>query len=580
LAIVISAAETSASKIAVRETLDLIDGRFMATAAGVGRRRYALWVGSGISRDRLVDVGRMLEKALEHLRSRVQPHSDDCRFRPALKEALRMVPLSEAEMAAIRYDDPFATWPTKSKILQALWTQYANVLDIRVQDEPADYMLWSAVDVRATFAGVVDPDCEHLWIAILIMEGAVADIASANWDGLIETAVERLSGGMGGLLQVVVDPERLRGDPGRTRLLKFHGCAVLAARDPEVYRNYLVGSQSQLTEWPNDPVWTAMRNELVNLIVRSPTLMIGLSTQDTNIQHIFSAAKNTMPWAWPNETPAYVFSNDALGQFHRNLLKCVYRNAYETRGNEIEDSALLRAYGKQVLVALTLHVLTLKLIELLPLAPLSTFLPHDRARFGGGLVHLRNRAAEQAGAGSAEFIWTFIRMWSRALSLFRDGVTPANPAHYQRLGQWALHEMAGDPGIARSGLPELAIGLGLLGDGEAEGQWKLMLPPETTGRGAISVVSLENPAQSADIYFVGTAGAAIQLLSHGAIGDENEDVVVVHSEHAFKESFRSPSSAPGRTGQLAPRHVSVRDLVSESADFFSFRERFRERAVL
>ena len=47
------------------------------------------------------------------------------------------------------------------------------------------------------------PAAEHLCIAILILEGAVQAIASANWDGFIEAAVERLSNGVPGVMQSV-----------------------------------------------------------------------------------------------------------------------------------------------------------------------------------------------------------------------------------------------------------------------------------------------------------------------------------------------------------------------------------------
>lgn len=443
-------------------------------------------------------------------------------------------------------------------------------------------MLWDAVDVRAAFAGVVEPDCEHLCIAMLVMEGVVADIASANWDGLVEAAVERLNGGAAGLLQVVVGPEALRGPPGRTRLLEFHGCAVLAARDPSTYREYLVASQSQITDWPNVQIWAAMNTALVDLAVRSPTFMVGLSAQDSNIQQIFSRATNTMPWVWPcgTEPPAYVFSNDELGVFHRNLLKFVYRDAYEAHEPEIEASALLQAFGKQVFVALILHLLASKLKALLDAVRSSTLPSADRQKLAAGLVTLRDRVAEEADTDRLAFIYNFIRWWSRALSLFRDGAARPGVSTYQRLGRWAVHEMAGDPGITSSGLPELATALGLLGDGAAAGEWKLVLPTEDEGRGALRVVSPDDPAHAADVYFAGRAGAALNLMSSGAIAEDNLDVVIVHSDHAFTDSARSPSMAPGRTGQVAAHHVSIRELLAEASDLDHFRERFREEAVL
>lgn len=133
-----SPAAPTASSITVCQTLDLLDNEFAATAAGVGERRYAFWVGSGISREKVVDVGQMLRQGLEHLRSNIDAPDDDCRFRRALDEALAMVSLTDAEKTTIRYDEPFETWALKDKILDALWDSYAAVLDIRVVGEAAD----------------------------------------------------------------------------------------------------------------------------------------------------------------------------------------------------------------------------------------------------------------------------------------------------------------------------------------------------------------------------------------------------------------------------------------------------------
>jgi hypothetical protein len=57
-------------------------------------------------------------------------------------------------------------------------------------------VLWNGVNITATFADqALEPDVEHICIAILILEGVASEIASANWDGLVEKAVERLTGG-------------------------------------------------------------------------------------------------------------------------------------------------------------------------------------------------------------------------------------------------------------------------------------------------------------------------------------------------------------------------------------------------
>ena len=222
----------------------------------------------------------MLERALEHLRQNIEPGIAGCRFKRALDEALGMSNLSGAERAAIPLGDPVDSWPQKGSLIHSLWDFYASVLDIRVEGKADDYMLWNAVDVRTMFGTLADPDCEHLCIAILVMEGAIADIAWANWDGLIERAVERLSGG-GRLLQVVVDPDHLRDPAGRTRLIKFHGCAIYARDDPGTYRHFLTATRPQITDWPHNARLDALRTVLRSVATNSRTLMIGLSLQDT-----------------------------------------------------------------------------------------------------------------------------------------------------------------------------------------------------------------------------------------------------------------------------------------------------------
>jgi hypothetical protein len=183
------------------------------------------------------------------------------------------------------------------------------VLDIRLTEEPEDYMLWEVVDIRSTFGALDQPDCEHLCIAILVMEGAIVDIASSNWDGLIEAAIRRY-GGDAHLIQIVVDPEHLRYEPACTRLIKFHGCALHCILDPTAYRKFLIATRPQITEWPRNSQFAAIRNELKALATRSRTLMIGLSLQDTNLQDLFADARNTLPWPWPcaPESQGHVFA--------------------------------------------------------------------------------------------------------------------------------------------------------------------------------------------------------------------------------------------------------------------------------
>src|SRR5205823_6158348 len=118
----------------------------------------------------------------------------------------------------------------------------------------------------------------------------------------------------------------------------------------------LVGRASQILDWASANETAAIRRELVSLATTRPTLTIGLSLQDYNIKAIFSQARAVMPWRWPSNPPAHVFSGDSLGRDQLEILRFVYREDYEGNEAVIAESALIRAFGAQLLTALVLHV--------------------------------------------------------------------------------------------------------------------------------------------------------------------------------------------------------------------------------
>ena len=233
----------TATSVTVLETLHKLDGEFRSMATAVENGEFALWVGSGISR-KAPNLGDVVARAIEHLRQLAINHATHAKFEPALKDALKLSEI-EAGVAEPYFHVAFADWPDdlRNKIVNVLWKKYSKLLDIRLKDEHSDFLLWDAVDIRSAFQYPAPPACEHLCIAILVLEGAVSEIASANWDGFIEAAVNRLGRGLHGNLQVVVDPGHLRDAPAKARLLKFHGCIIHATEDPAAYRDFLTASE-------------------------------------------------------------------------------------------------------------------------------------------------------------------------------------------------------------------------------------------------------------------------------------------------------------------------------------------------
>src|SRR5690348_16453319 len=76
----------SASAITVSETLALLDAEFPGFADALARGNYALWLGSGISLDRVVGVPAVIGRVIKYLRVRLDVDDPTCRYKVALDQ--------------------------------------------------------------------------------------------------------------------------------------------------------------------------------------------------------------------------------------------------------------------------------------------------------------------------------------------------------------------------------------------------------------------------------------------------------------------------------------------------------------
>jgi hypothetical protein len=130
---------STAANITVPETLALLDGRFSPFAEGIAEDRYALWLGSAISLERLPGLKQLIEKVLEHLRSHINPLDADCKYKAALENALVLAGITPAERTACDFRIPFARWPHADPLASRLINQYSRLLQIEVRGEEDDY---------------------------------------------------------------------------------------------------------------------------------------------------------------------------------------------------------------------------------------------------------------------------------------------------------------------------------------------------------------------------------------------------------------------------------------------------------
>lgn len=569
---------TNAAGISVSETLALLDKEFREFAVAFANDDYAVWLGAGISMGKLPGLEGVAESAVEDLRQNIDPTNPTCPFKASLDTILGLATLSKAEWDEVDYGASVSTWPNIAGIRPRLVAQYAKMLDQAPLGQDQDYLVWTAIDVVGTYANpAINPGPEHLGLAALIVEGVASDSASANWDHLIEVAVERMSGADDSLLQVRVLPADVKKNTTRARLYKFHGCAWMAGQKGGEYRDRLVGRASQIHGWAGQAENKVMAAKLQDLAVSKSTLMLGLSLQDTNIQEVFVVAKENLPAKYPTAPPAVILSEDKVGADQRAFLKNFYKADYAKKAGEIETSALLRAFAAALLPALWLHVLCTKLEAFIStLEP--SFAPDEEERLVAGLRCLRDDAATTAVPKAHEaFMLRALPRFGRAMSLFRDGkALGIADGYYRPLTTSPAAKVLADPGTPGSGLIEAALGLALVGRGCVDGLWSCQIgDPGDPKSGALTVIGASS-GRATPFFLVSNARAAAKLFTDGHVA-ENDDAVVLHSQDVPPKASRMPTAAPGRTGLRTLKEITLSTLATGAGNLDSAYQQFRSK---
>jgi len=579
---------TAAVGTTVLDVLGRLDSDFAPVANAIENGEFALWVGSGIS-GRAPSLGVLVGLAFEFLRKNAIDPAKEAMFRPAFGEAVDAAEVSQNEVAP-HLANPFMSWPKAlhDKIVKTLWNKYSVLLDIRIEGEDDDLILWEGIDVRKVFDNPEPPAAEHLCIALLILEGAVTHIASANWDGFIEAAVEKLGPGLTGNLQVVVDPDHLRDGAAKAQLLKFHGCIVYATDAPDDYRRFLTGSTSQIMDWTVADLFKPMVERVTAIATDRKALMVGLSLQDVNLQQVFTRARNTNPWPWPADPAAqgHVFCEErGLGERQIAMLKSVYKTNYNPHVGAIKAGSLLQAWPSVVLPALALRLITDKLGLLLEHRLVDTQLAPEAREMLIHLFALRDAIAASAPtADRTDFVNAAIARWTRLVSLHRDGGLPANPDAYQATSHTPVSTVVKDGNVVAAGFGDLAMTLGLLQHGVDGGRWTLSAPSSgPISDGAVVAKGSYVNAKPRPLFIVRGVGQALKLQKAGAFNDNS---IVIHADSAWTTMFdkddadlgssgRGPATKPpGRTGRVQAQHVSLEKMVERADDLATLKNLF------
>lgn len=570
----------AAFDISVRDTLKLLDGPFQPFAAGVSNGLYAFWLGSGISFGRAPRLRDLVGTVIEYVRSRIDPADPNCKFARSMQEILNLASASPEERVRSKLDEAFASWPDQDAIAWRLVNNYARLLGLTVDGEDLDYLLWTVIDVGATFSDpAMTPDVEHLCLATLSLEGTVSEMLSANWDPLVERAVDTLTDGNAALSPTVVArPADLQLPRNKTRLIKFHGCAVKAQADPGRYRQWLVASNNQVAAFCTQANNQGLVTALTHIVGSKRTLMLGLSAQDANIQSIFNKAANELMWQLSDPPPSYVFSEQDLGMDQRSLLKNVYRDQITPVNlTAVFEAARIQAYAKRLLTALLLDVWSRKLQALISLVP--GLLPQvERQNLCTGIVSLRNHLAD-AAEPKLEFIDALLDRFGRACKLLRDGQIEHPNVRFEPITSDAVTALAGNPALGALGLREAAVALGLVGMGLSRDHWVVEAESLDRESGVLAVTGKGAAAARTKVYLTASASGAALLRSEGHLL-EAESPLLIQSQTLAVTMPRSPRGATGRTGLPKAREVSISTLLQTYATADDLYEAFRQELAL
>ena len=564
-----------AAKITVLETLNLLESSFKTFADGIADGRYVFWLGSGISRERFPMLDGLVEKVLEYLRSKTDLDNPACPYRQALERALDLAILSEDERNQIEFFQPVSSWSNIDLIKARLTEQYTTLLDIDVGSCDNDILVWEGIDVVGTYGDPgIEPDAEHLCLAVLLREGIVSELASANWDGLIEKAVRVINGGESPL-SVCVRSEDLQDTQNSPKLIKFHGCAVRASEDEKTYRRHIVCRKAQISNWANEDRVKALADHLKVTIRERPTLMIGLSAQDFNIQNLFGTARATLGWSWPSERPSHVFSEQDVTHNQRILLEIVYRDEYEgAKREEIIRGSQIQAFAKPLLLALIFYVLCEKLARLAKTLP-ATENPEMADWISAGAVSLRNAIAIHDEDDRHAFTEKLIRGVTRLRRLVSVGDANDDVSLiYEALTLQDASKIERNVETESNGLPEVGVAVAILGHGIADNLWTVK-----TSDGQAAMAGIKTGDQETRLFVAANDRAEQNFYTSGRLKGK-DNAILVRAQPSYDRPQRSPMKELGRTGRLRTREVSISDLLEGTPSPDEVMEKFRRAAAL
>lgn len=514
-----------------------------ALARDVVDGRRSFWIGSGISRKQAPDLVALIRHALTFLRDRAWDGEADSADHD---EALRRILAQHLDHELTQYDAHGSVWEPGD--LEGARNSYSEILGTWVNHKPnGNYLLMQGAGVPSRYGDPkIRPGLDHQFLAILIAEGVLSEMASGNWDGLIESAVLEYTGNPH-RLSVHVVADDLRDVASVSWLAKFHGCAVRALDDPDKYADSIIATTGQIAAWTVSPTFAHMRGPLLQNVQQFRTLVLGLSVQDADLLDIFTLAASSHPWPWEADHPAYVFAEPKVLPTQETVLANSYAE-YGTHRPEILKKSAFGEYSQALLAALATYVVVEKIKA-------ATRLNTDlSAAFVGELVigisALEALVTVYTGADCVRLVDLLGRRLSHLIRQFYGARHFRFEGSYTPLFDGPLSKVQTDPAVTIMGADRFALAIGLFGRGSSAARWRLRLQ-DVDEHTFLEVRRLWSPpVLVALVADAASADAIIQLPSWTAGAG---DMAIVHAgsqrPNMARSSFGRLGSARGRTSR-------------------------------
>ena len=537
------------------EHLDRQHRKFLDAVTSVD---YALWLGSGVSRERVPGLPGLVETAIERLQANATTASG-CPYAAALADVFRLVPSAVLALSGTPTPSPsvpIATWPVDAKkaIIQVLTNEYSRLLEIEVRlpGRPTAPLAHAVLDIVSIYANPTGgPDAEHDLVALLLVECIFQEVVTINWDPLVELAWQKWTGKAD--LPVAVRSDELGRCSKPPWLLKAHGCAALAKADLRRYGPCLLFGAQQFLKATAGYAHAHIQAHLKVLLDRKPALFVGLSGQDANLRREFlnTVASQT---PWKAEPPRIAFAVSKVESPQQDILRALHASDYGSQPAAVERSATLGLYAKPLLGALYLHALAQKATDVI-VAGDAEFqkAPGHRslAQYGvsEGLRAVRQRfdAEPDSCARWRRLVAEFAGRLGRFSCVYRK---PGQvPDHYEALVPTVR------PGPSASEVGDgnhhrLLVLLGALLEGQSRGYWQLSFPEDVAADGQV-VVGVGGRQIRVHVLRNEQTGRSA-LESRVTLGPEPEVVVLVHGYRSTTPSSSGPGSRLGASAAPEP----------------------------